>query len=194
MERLRPDGVHVPRTERAGRDQVDRPAEGGLQFFRERDEVKSDRGVDVDEDVDVAAVRLVAARKRAEQGEVAHSEPSTEVGLHRPESREDFIPGSNHEGSSLSEGREGYAGRPRSVCDAREPSEGREDRPVHAGASRGGVSRESVERFWSPAAQRGEASLVLSLVLFPSAAAILGYPRIVKGGAACRVPGSTRRA
>ena len=37
-------------------------------------------------------------------------------------------------------------------------------------------------------------SLVLSLVLFPPAAAILGYPRIVTGGAACRVLGSTRRA
>ena len=36
--------------------------------------------------------------------------------------------------------------------------------------------------------------LVMSLVLFPSAAAFLRDPGIVTGGAACRVPGSTQRA
>lgn len=105
MKRLGPDGVHVPRTERAGGDQVDRPAEGGFEVVRERDEIESDLGIDVDEDVDVASVGLVAARKRAEQGQVAHAEPSTEVGLHRPKDREDLVAGSNHQETSLSERR-----------------------------------------------------------------------------------------
>jgi hypothetical protein len=56
------------------------------------------------------------------------------------------------------------------------------------------VYRERVVRFWSSAGQRGTSPLVLSLVLFPLAAANLGYPRIVTGGAECRVLGSTRRS
>jgi len=167
MKSLGPDRVHVPWTQRAGGDQVDRPAEGGLEAVGERDEIETDLGVDVDEDVDIASVGLVTACKRAEDGQVAHAEAADEVGLHRPKDRDDVFAGPNHDGPSLDDSRE-------------------------MGLNGGGafVARENGR----PSTGAATPPLVLSLVLFPSAAANLGYPRIVTGGAACRVLGSTRRA
>ena len=107
MNSLGPDGVQVPWTQRAGGDQVDRPAEGGLELVGERDEVEADLGVDVDEDVDVASIGLVAARKRAEGGQVAHAEAADKLWLHRPEGGDDLVARSNHEEASQAESQEG---------------------------------------------------------------------------------------
>lgn len=103
MKSVGSDRVLVPWTQRAGGDQVDRPAEGGLELVGERDEVEADLGVDVDENVDVASIGLVAARKRAEEGQVAHAETATELGLHRPKNGDDLIAGPSHDEPSLAE-------------------------------------------------------------------------------------------
>ena len=172
MKSFGPDSVHVPWTQRASGDQVYRPAEGGLELVGERHEIEADLGADVDEDVDVASVGLVAARKRAEQGQVAHAEPSTEVRLHRPKGREDLVAGSNHEEASLSESRRG--GRT-----AAEPS----SRSGALGAPHGSVrsprrverGRMSRERRALLVVRRGlqDCPLVPPLALFPFAAADL---------------------
>jgi hypothetical protein len=63
MQGFGADGGRVPWAERAGGDQIDGPAESGLEVLSERDDFESDLGIDIDEDVDIASVGLLAARE-----------------------------------------------------------------------------------------------------------------------------------